>query len=325
LNFNLSGDRSRWWSRSTDAIQASVDVDFTTVPPVLLILFKTPQILQSVKDKTSYSFTEYQRYPTQYGNVNAGGSFQVQSSNIQLQFIPQMMLVFARRGNDDADFSTTDTFAYCQNLSINFNNQSGQLSSATAQDLYNLSVSNGCKMSWPEWRDNVGSPVGIMFGKDIGLNSGLAPGLPGQWNLQITGQFLNISDETINYTMYILTMNEGVFNLSQTQAVPQLGVFSQKDVLDSERLPYVDYEDLRRVSGGNFLDSVKRFVRNIPTYYKEAKPVINTVLDAAKTYGPLLAPLLLAAGEDGKRKGKKGKRGGEMISATELREIIRNA
>lgn len=328
INYNLSGDRSRWWSRSTDAIQATVDVDFTTVPPVLLIKFLTPQLLQPVRDMTSYSFTEFQRYPTAYGNVTAGSSFQVTSNNIQLQFIPQMMLVFARRSNDDADFTTTDTFAYCTNLSVNFNNQSGQLASATAQDLYLMSVKNGCKLSWPEWRSNVGSPVGIMFGRDLGLNSGLSPGLPGQYNLQVTAQFTNISSETINYSMYILTLQEGVFNLSQTQAVPQLGVFTQADVLDSKHMDYVDYEDLRAVSGGNFLDSLKKFVKNIPTYYEHAKPVIDTAIKVAKDYGPALAPLLLAAaGEDkeGGRRARSKKKGGNMISATELKEIIRNS
>jgi hypothetical protein len=78
-----------------------------------------------------------------------------------------------------------DSFLCIAGVSINFNNQSGILSSATQQDLFRYSVENGSNQSYSEWigaanvPDNVsgcgrriatsGSLLILEFGKDIQL------------------------------------------------------------------------------------------------------------------------------------------------------------
>ena len=73
------------------------------------------------------------------------------------------------------------------------------MSSASKQDLYKMSVKNGCNMSWQQWAGDavqtlsngasfgtVGSVLAIDFGDDIGLDSTLAPGILG--TLIVTGK-----------------------------------------------------------------------------------------------------------------------------------------
>ena len=66
------------------------------------------------------------------------------SNNIQLQSIPERLIVFVRRVKDNAlDCTCTDSYLTIQNIRVNFNNQSGLLATFNQQQLYDSTIGTG--------------------------------------------------------------------------------------------------------------------------------------------------------------------------------------
>jgi hypothetical protein len=99
--------------------------------------------------------------------------------------------------------------------------------------------------------------MAIEFATDLGLPSDMAPGLQGQFQLQVNAQFRNTSDANINATLFIIIVSEGSFTIpGLNSATRQLGVITKADILNAQSKPGVDYDDIRESSyggEGNFL------------------------------------------------------------------------
>ena len=76
----------------------------------------------------------------------------IQSTNLQLSGIPDKLIIFCRKRIADLKCSDTDSYATITNISINFNNQAGLLSSMTQEQLFRNSIQSGLvNMSWDEF------------------------------------------------------------------------------------------------------------------------------------------------------------------------------
>jgi hypothetical protein len=77
-------------------------------------------------------------------------TYEVRSNNIQLNQIPDKLIIFCKRLNMTT--ADSDSFLTIENVNINFNNNAGLLSSMTKEQLYKASVASGLKnMSWQEF------------------------------------------------------------------------------------------------------------------------------------------------------------------------------
>jgi len=92
------------------------------------------------------------------GDMNASGQLQlgqiadIQSSNIQLNCIPDKLIIFARRTIPTLTCCDTDSYLTIRNVSINWNNQAGILSSFTMEQLYRASIASGLNnLTWDEF------------------------------------------------------------------------------------------------------------------------------------------------------------------------------
>jgi len=188
MDFNITfiGNLARMWSHAAGTTLTSVTVDLVTGPgsPTMLFNYITPSSLQPIPPRgVVYPYYTINRFPTDsLAPIASGAAQTLDSANIQLQSIPKRMYILARRKNSNETFLTTDTFFAIEGISVNWNNNSGLLSSATQQDLYRVSVRNGCNYSWPQWagrtvdlgpgnpqRGLTGSVLCLEFGRDIGL------------------------------------------------------------------------------------------------------------------------------------------------------------
>ena len=87
-----------------------------------------------------------------YGKLNLGQIGDIQSSNIQLNCIPDKLIIFARRTVGNLTCGDTDSFLTIRNVSINWNNQAGILSSFTMEQLYRASIASGLNnLTWEEF------------------------------------------------------------------------------------------------------------------------------------------------------------------------------
>lgn len=297
VKMNL-GSLYRCWSHSDigGSTINSIDVEVGNInPPTLYCSFLTPQMTGSgshVPKTISYSYYDIDRYITSVGIVNSGASSNFLSSNIQLNSVPGRILVFLKRVDSTFSWDSTDTYARIKQIDITFNNISGILSSATEHDLYQISVKNGLKYSWYEWQRKIGSVLAIDFGEDVSLgNPDLASGVLGQFQLMVKGTMENIHpSENISYNVYVVAINEGLMQISKEQSIPQTGVLSRRDVLDTYEKPNVNLLDISDPYGGSFRGKV----RSLENFLKSdtAKNIGRTALKAAKTITPLLGSLM---------------------------------
>ena len=87
-----------------------------------------------------------------------------------------------------------------------------------------------------------------------------APGKLGQYQLQVTVQATNISNRMITPTLYLVPILEGVFCIpSHGRALINIGVITSQDILDSKNSPWLNYNDVENVSGGDFFSGIKSF------------------------------------------------------------------
>lgn len=196
------------------------------------------------------------------------------TNTISLNQIPDKLIISVRKKMSQQTNNDTDSFFKINNVSINFNNNSGLLSSSLVQDLYRFSVEAGSNQSFLEFngqasRPNAtgsapitvntsGSLLCLNFGEHIALNESFySPGSLGQFNLQMTINCTNNSGDTVVPEICIITMNSGVFISERSQSQIFTGLLSKADVLEaSKQEPYKRY-DVKRLMGSGWLDSLK--------------------------------------------------------------------
>jgi hypothetical protein len=313
LDFTFTlGNLARMWSHnavSGNNITAITPSFFA--PPQLLFNYITPKDIQLIPDSVAYPYYEVDRYPTpaiaiapMTNYVVPNNTVSVQSNNIQLNSIPRRIYVFARQQNSDQTYNSADFFARIVNISVNWNNNSGLLSSATEQDLWRLARKNGVSLSWPQWTQYVGSVLPLEMGTDIGLGTLESAGLLGTFQLQMTVTLGNIHPtDTINFSLYVMTISEGAFTITQNRSIKQVGVISRQDVLDAGNAPAVNYQQL---AGGDFFSGLKSVIGTIAEGVQKALPIARVLAPVAKTLIPGAAPILSAIGMGRRRKHRRG-------------------
>lgn len=280
--------------------------------PLMLIKYVTPQetqILSPLKPIT-YPYFDLQTYPTQLSPIPAGTIGTAASNNIQLSSIPRRLYVYVRNSNQALinNASLTDTFCPITNISMQFMNKNGLLSSASMMDLYKMSVKNHLNMSWTQFSGQAvkndgtligtcGGPICIEFGPDCGLDSLDCAGKLGQFMLQVNITYKNISNATMSPVLYLLPVLEGTFTIpSLGRALINIGVLTSQDILDAQKQEGINYHDIQDVNGGNFFSGIKNFFSKVHDFVKKHQllskglslvphPAAQLASKAAHTFG----------------------------------------
>lgn len=172
----------------------------------------------------------------------------------------------------------------------------------------------------------------------------------GTYQLQINATVRNINTvDTITPALYLIIVSEGVFTVLDNRSVSQIGVVSKLDVIESRMSPFVDYNMLYNIHGGNFLSSIKSFgkkvlagLEKVHDFAKQHK-LLSKGLSAASLIpaaAPLAGPAAAAARALGYGEGGvlvdpsqfspygpmegagRHKKGGKKMSRSELRKHI---
>lgn len=275
--FNIA-DGNRVW-RSANSWGQSVSVyGFTNSR--LVFNFLTPHPSDLMPSRNVCGYYELPRYitpnlPSFSASGSAGATQTVRTTTIQLNQIPDKLILFVRKAMSDQRVYDSDSFLVINNVSINFNNMSGILASATQQDLYRYSVENGSNQSWYEFSGKAnksssatgggstmpttGSLLILEFGKDIQLVEDFyASGSLGNFNLQINMTVSNQSSVALTNTEIVLiTMNSGVWVNERGTSTVYTGILTKQDVLDVSTQESYTRSDVKRMVGGGFLDTLK--------------------------------------------------------------------
>lgn len=275
--FNIA-DGNRVWRTANNWQQQVTVYNFNNSR--LIFNFLTPHPSDLMPSRNVCGYYELPRYitpnnPTFQPAGLANSTQTLRTTTIQLNQIPDKLILFVRKAMSDQRPWDSDSFLVINNVSINFNNMSGILASATQQDLYRYSVENGSNQNWFEFSGKTnksssgggggstmptsGSLLILEFGKDIQLVEDFyASGSLGNFNLQINMTVTNQSSSQLaNTEIVLITMNSGVWVNERGTSTVYTGILTKQDVLDVSNQESYSRSDVKRMIGGGFLDTIK--------------------------------------------------------------------
>ena len=191
------------------------------------------------------------------------------SQAIQLNQIPDLILICARVPMSSQDWSNTSSFLTINDIRLNFNNSSGLLASATQQDLFEMSVRNGSAQSWSEFSGlsqhndqttgmlkyipTTGSVLVINPSLDMSLPSYLTASSLGQFQLQFNLSVFNQFPFQVTPEICVVCVNSGIFVTSQGTSSIYTGVLTKDICLQTKSekpIADLDTRSYERLVGG---------------------------------------------------------------------------
>jgi hypothetical protein len=248
-------------------------VGFVNTRLLFNFLSLQPEQYAKISTKNVVPYMDYPRYITSSVAsvaIPSGTSTTLTSQSIQLNQIPDMILICARVPMSSQNWNYSSSFLGIKKISVNFNNASGLLASATTQDLYNLSYRNGSSQSYYEFlaqasvNNNVsggttlvpttGSLLVLNPVYDFSLPSYLSASSLGQYQFQFNMEVFNQYDFTIEAPeICIITVNSGIFATQQGTSQIFTGILTKEQVLRTKEqnpVPHLDSVEYKRMVGG---------------------------------------------------------------------------
>ena len=290
INLRHSSNVGRALSHSTagNAI-TTVGTTFYRAPE-LLSTFYTPDMTQRLPELQILPYSKSNDYIRTMAQIPIAGSLAVFSDTIRLSQIPRYVYLFAKRTTPSSTFATCDSFPSIEGVSIQWGNESGLLSSASKQDLYEMSRRNGCNLSYPQFSKYRGSVLCLEMGKDIGLQDFEAPGVNGGYTLQAQVTFKNQSAAPIDCDFYLVTVNQGTFSIAPNSARATLGGITSQQVMAARNSPELAHLDYERLHGSGFFSSLKNIINKVSGI---AAPILSTI---APQFAPIASAIHSATG-----------------------------
>jgi hypothetical protein len=302
------------------------------------VQFLTPSLDIPLPPKSVVPYMEFPRFiynqsfstPIAIGATATG----VQSQTITLPQIPDLMIIYAKPNQQGytvagpttfGPYAPTDADFYLPitQISINFDNFSGLLSSHTPEQLYGMSFRNGLDMDWQQWSGQaklsalattagdlpsgtaatVGGFLVLKPSQDIVLQSGQAPSLVGNFTFQFNCNILNTTGGALNgCSLYVITANSGFFESIKGSSRIIKGVLTEADIISAPLAPMGTRSALTRVVGGQ---SVLSRLGNVIGKVREFAPLLKPIAQAAKPMLPSGVQDVMSAVGLGKTGGQK--------------------
>lgn len=204
----------------------------------------------------------------------------IESQTLQLNQIPDKLIIFVRRAKSRRTAFDSDQALPIRGISLNFNNQSGILASATQDQLWRFSVESGSIQTWNEFKGvasknssnldssyeaeanyqtqvpMLGSYLMLEFGRHIQITEDYyASGSLGNFNLQFRLTVENYTTENFESSaglleLILITQNSGIFVTEKGQSATYTGVLTKDDVLSASASEAVNERALDRLVGG---------------------------------------------------------------------------
>jgi hypothetical protein len=245
-------------------------------------------------------------YATREANTKlAPATATIPSTTIQLNQIPDKLLIFVRKAKNSQLVSDGDFALAISRISINFNNQSGILASSTRDQLYRFSVEAGSNQSFHEFRGKAqlannttgfgkevatsGSYLMLDMGRHIQITEDYyASGSLGNFNLQFSIDVENYIEAptasggavatTMPIELVLITLNSGLFVCEKGQSATYTGILTKDDVLSAAQQTPHSTGDVERMVGGGLLDKLGSFASAVAPH---ALPMVKNLLSGS--------------------------------------------
>jgi hypothetical protein len=245
----------------------------------VVVCFNSSQSTDLITAKNVVPYTDIPRFITVTNTAVAGQGTEktLNSNNIQLNQLPDLFIICVRKSIADMTVQDAEYNCVINSASINLNNASGLLSSASQFSLYQLSVKNGSKQTWAQFSGRVNQAITKTGGSsgngglgvqattgsifvvsptDLSLPSYLAPGCIGSFNFQVklgVTQYVTASNANITPEIVILAVNSGIFSTVAGSSQIFTGILTKSMVEDAKSMQMVNpvlSAEYNRVLGG---------------------------------------------------------------------------
>ena len=299
---NIDSSLKRFMSYSTNDTTIPFSVEFgdpmgivapAITEPVkskLLINFLSTQPTQLIKARNIVPYHDYPRWVSQYNAIiTAGAQSTITSNNIQLNQLPDSFIIVARKKLSTQTAKDTSTFLPIKKISVNLNNSSGLLSSATTEDLYKISQSNGSNQSWLEFSGKAnyylnnavangivptgGSMLILNPARDLSIPPYLTSGSIGQYSFTIDLTVENNETVDLSPEIVILAVNSGIFTTIAGSSSIYTGILTKQMVLDLQNSP------AETISSGQYQRLVGGSLGNIVASAMKSLPLVKNIID----------------------------------------------
>jgi hypothetical protein len=240
---------------------------------------------------------DFPRYLTSSANnptfSSQGQTARVVSSNLQINQIPDYFVITARIPMSQQNPRLSMSQFVIQNISVNLNNQSGLLSSASQYDLWRTSAKNGSAQSWAEFSglqssftngvsDNIattGSVLVLSPPYDLSLPNYISSGSLGNYNFQFSvtlacqypaSVFAQFGG-SIPIELCVVCVNSGIFSTQQGVSAVYTGILTKEMVLSSvngQQASAMTSAETKRMIGGQMLNGALTAVRGMRKQHK---------------------------------------------------------
>lgn len=238
-------------------------------PPAVSVLLRllSSQPSDRLQTRNVVPYFDLPRYltsATSAANIAPNAVATVQSQAIQLSQLPDYFIIVARKTMSDQGIRDTSSFLTIRNISINLNNASGLLSSASVNDLWRISTKNGSQQSFSEFCGKAlvqtGAGAGgflvpttgslfVVSPTDLSLPDMLSCGSLGAFSLQFNVQVFNQFDAAVpSVELCVIACNSGIMTLSQGTASLYTGLLTREAVLAAKQAEVSD-EPSRMIGG----------------------------------------------------------------------------
>jgi hypothetical protein len=261
---------------SGDAVVASV------ANTELIFKYITPKPSDLLPARNVIPLLTYDRYfsnavlsanlPADYATTST-----LTSNTYNLTQVPDKICIFVRQKMSSVKPTQNDYVPTITNISLNFNNNAGLLSSATLQDLFSYSIKAGSNQSFNEFCGQanslvpisggtvnnmnlvptVGSYLMLSFSDVIQLTEDMyAPGSLGNFQLQFTLTLASkLALTSAELELVLVVVNSGIMVTDRGQTSTYTGILTKQDVLDASQQEPLNEMDVRRIVGSGHLDS----------------------------------------------------------------------
>lgn len=265
ININLGNLNRAISTRSTITFAPTTTIIGT---PELLLEFKNINTVDEVKIPkiVKYKYEDTSIYITPspiiidiatFDTFNKGT---ISSKTIELSVCPKKIYVYVARKKHDFDDPSvpfyTDSFLPITSLSLSYLNISGQFSTYSQNDLYNMSRKNGYSGSYQEFSglamtydeqecfvEGLNGRIGLLGAPicinstDLSLPSNIASGTLVSSQLQLTVNVFNQDDayEAENAELVVIVVNDSIMEISENKMTTRIGYINQQDVLAVRR------------------------------------------------------------------------------------------
>lgn len=264
--------------------------------PQINIQYLTPSLDVPLPAKSIVPYMDYPRYISQPAGTTIAPTLAsdittstgIQSQTITLPAIPDLLIIYVRPQSITAT-NVGDYLLPITNISVNFDNFAGLLSSHSQEQLYRMSVQNGLEMDWDQWRGYAsysssagaltptsgtgaavgaagyqslamntqaltGGPLVLKPGRDIVLQAGQAPSLVGNFTLQFNLQVQNFTNNNVaNAQVYVIAVNSGYFETIKGSSRIIKGVLTEQDILSAPLGPGSSEAHMGRFVGAGMI------------------------------------------------------------------------